>query len=253
MAGFRLPFIGRKPILAQLQVLGTRRARRCFAFVALLVFVDVNARCAERDLHHHHLADAVPSRSASPRRRASRARGQAAAFAQVQDSRDEFATYLEILQRGGFTSARRSLRPAPRGDQEPPRGARPALARERAGGHRDPRGATRSRALAQNIAQIAWARRRWRRSSQELTGLMSQSGSAPGQVLRANRLTFLAERLGRGSAEILGAEIIDPEVPFLIGKDTNDLRDLLRALESGSDASGRAASATPRRAPSSRS
>jgi twitching motility protein PilJ len=53
---------------------------------------------------------------------------------------------------------------------------------------------------------------------------MTQSGSPPAQVLRANRLTFLAERLGRGSAEILGSEIIDPVVPFLIGKDTNDLR-----------------------------
>ena len=54
-------------------------------------------------------------------------------------------------------------------------------------------------------------------------------------MLRANRLTFLSERLGRGSAEILGAETIDPEVPFLIGKDTNDLRDLLKALDAGSE------------------
>jgi twitching motility protein PilJ len=74
--------------------------------------------------------------------------------------------------------------------------------------------------------------------SQELTGLMTQSGSPPSQVLRANRLTFLAERLGRGSAEILGSEVIDPEVPFLIGKDTNDLRELIRALENGNEAMG---------------
>src|ERR1700682_5929574 len=71
--------------------------------------------------------------------------------------------------------------------------------------------------------------------SQELTGLMTQSGSPPSQVLRANRLTFLSERLGRGSAEILGSEIIDPEVPFLIGQDTNDMRELIRALENGSE------------------
>ena len=57
-------------------------------------------------------------------------------------------------------------------------------------------------------------------------------------MLRANRLTFLAERLGRGSAEILGSEVIDPEVPFLIGKDTNDMRELIRALESGSETLG---------------
>ena len=67
---------------------------------------------------------------------------------------------------------------------------------------------------------------------------MQQSGAPPAQVLKVNRLTFLAERLGRGSAEILGAEVIDPEVPFLMGKDTNDFRELIKALESGSDALG---------------
>ncbi len=75
-------------------------------------------------------------------------------------------------------------------------------------------------------------------TSQELTGLMAQSGTPPVQVVKANRLTFLAERLGRGSAEILGSETIDPEVPFLIGKDTNDLRELIRALESGNEPMG---------------
>ncbi len=74
--------------------------------------------------------------------------------------------------------------------------------------------------------------------SQELTGLMTQTGSAPAQVIRANRITVLAERLGRGSADILGAETIDPDVPFLVGKDTNDLRDLIKGLESGSETLG---------------
>ena len=74
-------------------------------------------------------------------------------------------------------------------------------------------------ALAKNIAQVRVGAEEITSQSQELTGLMTQSGSSPGQVLRANRLTFLAERLGRGSAEILGSETIDPEVPFLIGKD----------------------------------
>src|SRR5262249_23858917 len=51
-------------------------------------------------------------------------------------------------------------------------------------------------------------------------------------------ITFLAERLGRGAAEILGSETIDPEVPFLIGKDTNDLRAHIGALENGSEVLG---------------
>src|SRR4029078_7939089 len=36
----------------------------------------------------------------------------------------------------------------------------------------------------------------------------------------------------------LGSETIDPEVPFLIGKDTNDLRDHIKALEQGNDTMG---------------
>src|SRR6185437_76215 len=43
---------------------------------------------------------------------------------------------------------------------------------------------------------------------------------------------------GRGAAEILGSETIDPEVPFLIGKDTNDMRDMIRGLEVGSEPLG---------------
>ena len=91
-------------------------------------------------------------------------------------------------------------------------------------------------ALARNIAQIRVGAEEMATLSQELTALMTQAGTPAAQVLRANRLTFLAERLGRGSAEILGSEMIDPEVPFLIGKDTNDLRSLVRALENGSEA-----------------
>jgi len=92
--------------------------------------------------------------------------------------------------------------------------------------------------LAKNIAQVRLGAEEIGTQSQELTGLMTQSGSAPSQVLRANRLTFLSERLGRGAAEILGSETIDPEVPFLIGKDTNDMREMVKALEVGSDTMG---------------
>jgi twitching motility protein PilJ len=237
MAGFRLPLIGDKPVITQLQVLGTL-ALLLLACVALLVVVDVNARsqnstyitiASQMQFHTQRLAKAAGIA----------ARGNAGAFAQVQDSRDEFATYLEILQKGGFTfgvkvddagvndEIKSRLDELGQRWPESSQAATAILAAQRD-----------LVALAQNIAQIRVGSEEMATLSQELTGLMSQSGSAPGQVLRANRITFLAERLGRGSAEILGAEIIDPEVPFLIGKDTNDLRELLRALESGSDALG---------------
>jgi twitching motility protein PilJ len=232
---FSLPLIGHMPVTAQMNILGTL-ALGLVALTALMVFVDATARshnatyvttAAQMQYHTQRLAKAASLA----------ARGQPNAFAQVQDSRDEFANFLTVLKEGGFafgvdvpaattTSELRSR--LDELDQRWPDSSKAASAILAARNDLV--------ALAQNIAQIRVGSEEMATISQELTALMSQSGIAPGQVLRANRLTFLAERLGRGSAEILGAEIIDPEVPFLIGKDTNDLRDLIKALDAGSDA-----------------
>jgi len=240
LARFRLPFIGKEPITTQMQVLGAM-AFSMLALTGLMVFVDVKERtetstyvtiASQMQYHTQRLAKAAGQAS----------RGLQTAFAQVQDSRDEFANYLNILQNGGFTFGV-DVPPAAATDEvksriddlakrwpETANAASAILAAQRD-----------LVALAQNIVQVKAGAEEIATLSQELTGLMTQSGSPPAQVLRANRLTFLAERLGRGAAEILGSEIIDPEVPFLIGKDTNDLRELIKALDAGSEALGLAA------------
>ena len=232
---FSLPLIGHMPVTSQMNILGTI-ALLLVALTALMVFLDATARsqsatyvtvAAQMQYHTQRLAKAAGLA----------ARGQPTAFAQVQDSRDEFASFLKVLQDGGYAfgvevpSAATTDELKSRLDelaQRWPESSKSASAILAARNDLV--------ALAQNIAQVRVGAEEMAAGSQELTSLMSQSGSTPGQVLRANRLTVLAERLGRGSAEILGAETIDPEVPFLIGKDTNDLRDLIRALENGSDA-----------------
>src|SRR4029077_4313344 len=88
-------------------------------------------------------------------------------------------------------------------------------------------------ALSQNVEQWRVGAADMATHTEDLIILMSQSGSAASQLLKANRITALSERLGRGAAQILGAEIIDPEVPFLLGKDTNEVRSILQALETG--------------------
>ncbi|MEO5677149.1 MAG: methyl-accepting chemotaxis protein [Usitatibacter sp.] len=237
LAGFTLPIIGSKPVTTQMQVLGIA-AGLLLAFIAILVFEDTSQRTrnatyvtitSQMQFHTQRLAKAAGVA----------ARGQQAAFAQVQDSRDEFANYLRILQDGGFAFGV-SVPGAATNDE--------LQSRLEELQKRWPESATAASAilsaqkdlvaLAQNIAQIRVGSEEMATLSTELTSLMSQSGSAPAQVLRANRLTVLAERLGRGSAEILGSEVIDPEVPFLIGKDTNDMREIIRALETGGDALG---------------
>jgi twitching motility protein PilJ len=239
LAGFRLPFIGARPVAAQLQILGVV-AGTLLAFTALMVYMDTRDRTinstyvtitSSMQFHTQRLAKAAGIA----------ARGNPTAFAEVQDSRDEFANYLNILQNpaGGFAF----------GVQVPSAATTDELkSRLQELAQRWPDSSNAASAilaaqkdlvaLAKNIAQIRVGSEEMAALSQDLTGLMAQSGSAPGQVLRANRISLLAERLGRGSAEILGSEVIDPEVPFLIGKDTNDLRELIRALESGSEPLG---------------
>ena len=234
LANFRLPVLGSKPITTQLQILGTI-ALLLLAATAFMVFEDTVLR--SRNSTYINIASQMQFHTQRLAKSAGlAARGQPNAFPQLQDSRDEFANYLAILQNGG--TAFDVTVPGAASNEE-------LKSRIEELAKRWPESAASATAilaaqkdlvaLAQNIAQIRVGSEEMATLSQELTGLMTQSGSPPSQVLRANRLTFLSERLGRGSAEILGSEIIDPEVPFLIGKDTNDMRELIRALENGSE------------------
>ena len=234
LADFRVPFIAQRSVTQQMQILGST-ALALLVFLALMVFEDTTSRTrdaafvsitSQMQYHTQRLAKAAGLA----------ARGQPAAFPQLQDSRDQFADYLSILRNGGFafgvnvpsvsTSADLASR-LEELEKRWPQSAKAASAILAA--QKD------LVALAQNVAQVRVGAEEMATLSQELTGLMAQSGAPSAQVLRANRITFLSERLGRGAAEILGSEIIDPEVPFLIGKDTNDLRSIIQALESGNE------------------
>jgi twitching motility protein PilJ len=240
--GFRLPLIGRMPLIKQFLWLGIPAAVCIIGIAALTVYYVRLTQVAgayqnisaSMKFHTQRLAKSAESS----------ARGLATAFNQLQDSRDEFTNYLAALTNGGqFVSQGETL-------DLPPVSSRSADAQSYVEelNKRWPELAASASAiiaarndltqLAQNITQIRAGAEEMATLSQELNGIMTQAQIAPTQVLKASRLGLLAERLGRGAAEILGSETIDPEVPFLIGKDTNDMRDLLAALESGSDALG---------------
>ena len=236
-AGFNLPLIGNRPAEQQLPILLGFAA----AFGALTigaVFFDAYNRSnistftnitSQLQFHTQRLAKSAGLA----------ARGDLASFPQLQDSRDEFQRYLEVLNNGG--EAFNTTVPHARISEEITSRLAELTKRFSDGSN----AATAILAakndlseLSRNIAQVRAGSEELAELSQDLTGLMQQSGAPPVQVLKVNRLTFLSERLGRGSAEILGGEIIDPTVPFLMGKDTNDFRELIKALESGSDALG---------------
>src|ERR1700682_4660428 len=95
LARFRLPFIGGKPFLTQMQMLGTLAVLLLVA-TALMVFLDTTQRtrnatyisiASQMQYHTQRLAKAAGLA----------ARGQPAAFPQVEDSRPQFADYLGVL------------------------------------------------------------------------------------------------------------------------------------------------------------
>jgi twitching motility protein PilJ len=237
LADFRAPFIGGKPFFTQMKILGGAAAV-LLAATAVVVYLDTSART--RDATYISIASQMQFHTQRLAKAAGlAARGTPTAFPQLQDSTSQFAEYLQALREGG--TALGVTVPAVSGNDEVTSRLDelnkrwPAIAKGSAAILSAQKDLV---ALANNIAQVRVGAEEMAAQSQELTGLMSQAGVPASQVLRANRLTFLAERLGRGAAEILGSETIDPEVPFLIGKDTNDLRTHISALENGSDALG---------------
>jgi twitching motility protein PilJ len=237
---FVLPLIGRLPMQKQFQILGTV-AGLFFVLMLSAIALDTIQRgnistytniASQLQFHNQRLAKSGGLA----------ARGDLASFAQLRDSRDEFQKYLDVLNSGGFAfnsdvpSARTSeesisrLTQLTKRFQEASRSATSILAAQKDLTNLGRSGA-QVRAGAEELASLA----------QQLTATLQQGGVNPAQVLKVNRLTYLAERLARGAAEVLGAEVIDPEVPVLMGKDTNDFRDLVKALETGSESIGVAA------------
>ncbi|MBI3716279.1 MAG: type IV pili methyl-accepting chemotaxis transducer N-terminal domain-containing protein [Betaproteobacteria bacterium] len=236
----RIPLIGGQPIVRQLQILAI--AAGGFMVLSIVaVFLDRQTSgyqatytnvTSQLQFHTQRLAKSAGLA----------ARGDPIAFPQLQDSRDEFQRYLDVLNEGGF-AFNNKVPSAKINDEITSRIEE--LTKRFADASKNATSILAAKNdltdLTRNVAQVRAGADDLAALSQDLTGLMQQSGAPPAQVLKVNRLTFLAERLGRGSAEILGAEIIDPEVPFQIGKDTNDFRELIKAMEGGSEALGIAA------------
>ncbi len=240
LTSFRVPGIGGQPIARQMQILGFAAAG-LMILTALAVYIDTHTRtvnatdvsiASQMQFHTQRLAKAAGLA----------ARGQPEAFGQLAESRKYFADYLNTLKNGGEAFGV-TVPSAMTNDNltklvNDVDKAWPASS--------DAAGTILSAqkdlvSLANNVAQVRTGADDLAAESQELTGLMQQAGTPAPQVLRASRLTFLSERLGRGAAEILGSEVIDPEVPFLIGKDTNEARGLIQALENGNEAMGMSA------------
>ncbi len=195
------------------------------AIAALLVAALWLAWAEYREAHfgEDHLAAAGEMRTLSQRLAKSALRslrGDPDAFPLVQASRDGFAAALARLARDGR---------APKAVQ--------ALATEWERSERNATTLLRDQklltALAGAAAGMERANPQLLERAERVQNLKLARGAPPAESAAASRLVLLTQRMARGAQMLLAADVVDPEVEFLLGKDVNEFRGTLARLREG--------------------
>lgn len=71
--------------------------------------------------------------------------------------------------------------------------------------------------------------------TQQLVALLTESNAGAREVELAYQQVMLSQRMAKNANAMLAGEIINPEVVFLLGKDTNTFRDTLQGMIEGSE------------------
>jgi len=160
--------------------------------------------------------------------------GSPEAFKQLQQSRDEFIAALKLLTQGGQTG----------GESLPPTSdtVKPQLATLTKEWDKTDRSVQLVLAQSKNLVGLSNAVRLINNNNpllldlaEQVQALKLQSQAPAREVSLSGQLVMLTQRLARNANAMLGADVIDPEVAFLMGKDTTTFRELLQGLMKGSD------------------
>ncbi|MBV8658634.1 MAG: type IV pili methyl-accepting chemotaxis transducer N-terminal domain-containing protein [Burkholderiales bacterium] len=81
--------------------------------------------------------------------------------------------------------------------------------------------------------------------TQQLVSLLQETNASEHEVELANQQVMLSQRMAKNANAMLAGEIINPEVVFLLGKDTHTFSDTLQGMIEGSDELRLAAAKNP--------
>jgi twitching motility protein PilJ len=161
--------------------------------------------------------------------------GNVEAFKQLRESREEFAALMKLLTDGG-QAAGTSL-PAT------PDAARPALDGLDKEWKKTEKNAQLVIGEQANLVALGAAVRSINASNptllelaDEISAMSVQQGGSLRQNAITSQLVMLTQRMAKNANTMLASDIVDPEVAFLLGKDTNTFRDTLQGLLNGSEA-----------------
>jgi len=224
--------IGKLPIGRQLQLL-TVVLVALLAVDAAIVVVDTR----QGAFNTLYIATAGKIRMLSQRlaKAAQQAsQGNAAAFRQLRESRDEFVSLLRFLTQGG-AMAEVSLPPSP----ESVRPALDALSTEWKKNERNAALVISEErnlvALGESVRAINLNNPALQELADEIAALSVQTGGSVRQNAITAQLMMLTQRMAKNANTMLAEAVVDPEVAFLLGKDTNTYRNTLQGLLQGSE------------------
>jgi twitching motility protein PilJ len=229
-----LPLIGRMPLRNQLGVLAIVLTMCLIPAVAFVVLDVVDTRHGAA-----YVADAGQLRMLSQRLAKASLQsllGNPDAFKQVDQSRNAFSAILERLVKGGTTPAGETVPASP--DRVLP--SLEAMQKEWEKTDRNVTVLLREQknliGLGSAVSQVNGANPQLLDLAEQVQALKLQGGAGTREISAAGHLVMLTQRLAKNANALLAGESIDPEVSFLLGKDTNEFRTTLTALQGGSPA-----------------
>jgi len=161
--------------------------------------------------------------------------GNAAPFARLREARERFAALMGALLNGGEIEG---VRMEAATDVQ-----RAAIEKVQGVWAKTERNANLVIAQEKNLVSLGGAVKTINADNpalldlaEQVAALKLQTQSSSREISIAGQLVMLTQRMAKNANTLLAADVVDPEVTFLLGKDSNTFRDLLQGLIKGSDA-----------------
>ena len=226
--GTGVPVIGKLPLAQQYAALVTL-LMALILILGAIIAIDINQAnqltagvsvTGDTLMHSQRLAKAVPNAL----------QGNAVGFKQLQESRDKIALNLQAL--------------AGEGDNKisTPGAVLPVLDKVKEEWTRTEANASvvlqqqrNVTLLAQSIRAINVNNPQLLELAEQISALKLQGGAGARELSASGQLVMLTQRMAKNANALVAGDTIDPEVAFLLGKDTNTFRDILNGLTKGSE------------------
>ena len=230
----KLWFIGNLPVVKQFQTLGVLMVT-FLLFAALMVYLDTRqssqtAAAAATATEMQMLSQRLARGSTNA------AQGQVAAFRTVKESRDRFKADLDALLQGGSTRSGVAVDMAQ--DDATVKllnNVKTRWERVDAAAGRLIDNETSLTSLAKGLEALNTGNNALLDLAQQASAQIAQGGGSLREIEFANQLAVLSQRIAKNANALASSDEIDPEVAFLLGRDTGTFKDILNGLVKGSD------------------